>query len=169
MWFPVEFSCEYTTHVPTRYPYWEIYRLYLYWTLCLVVATTIIIDIRSWNIKTNLIEKVSCPDKITVIIRKGYVLSLSSRQNYYFLLATYLGYYFMSYESKVISHRFTWFWILCPVWIRAVMMQLSSDIFLFLLSIFLDFILDFYFYFSFYWQWRGTWLQSHDISHDVRS
>ena len=32
----------------------------------------------------------------------------------------------------------------------SIMMQLSNDIFLFLLSIFLDFILDFYFYFSFY-------------------
>jgi len=73
---------------------------------------------RSQNIKTNLIKKVSCLDKLTVIIKKSYILSLSWRQNYCFLLVTYLEYYSTSYKGKVTSHRFIRFWILYPVWVR---------------------------------------------------
>ena len=32
---------------------------------------------RSWNIKANLIEKVSHLDKLTTTIREGYILSFS--------------------------------------------------------------------------------------------
>ena len=56
--------------------------------------------------------------------------------------------------------------------VTSVMMCVGTDIFLFLLSIFLDLIFLFflfYFLFSFCWWWRDMWLQSHDISHDVRS
>jgi len=70
-------------------------------------AKIIIIDMRGWNIKTNLIEKVSHLDKLTAIIRKSYVFSLSWIQGYYFLLAAYPGYYSTSHKSKVTSHRFT--------------------------------------------------------------
>ena len=73
---------------------------------------------RSQNIKTNLIKKVSCLDELIALIRKSYILSLSWKQNYCFLLVTYLGYYFTSYKSKVTSHRFIRFWILYPVWVR---------------------------------------------------
>ena len=81
-------------------------------------------------------------------------------------------------------------WSGCSLGARVVMMRMRTNIFLFLLSIFLDFIflffwisflfllsifLDFiflFFWISFlflFWQWRGMWLQSHHISHDIRS
>ena len=46
----------------------------------------IIIDIRSQNINTNLIKKVSCPDKLMATIRKDYLFNLGWRQDYYLLL-----------------------------------------------------------------------------------
>ena len=76
------------------------------------------IEMRSWNIKASLIEKVSYPDKLTTTIRKSYILSLSWRHSYCLLLAAYSECDFISYKSKVTSHRFTRFWILYPVWIR---------------------------------------------------
>jgi len=37
----------------------------------------ITIEIRSWNIKTNLIKEVPCLDKLMATIRKDNILSLS--------------------------------------------------------------------------------------------
>jgi len=37
----------------------------------------ITINIRSWNIKTNLIENVSYSDKLIATIREGHIFSLS--------------------------------------------------------------------------------------------
>ena len=42
-------------------------------------AKIITIDIKSWNIKTDLIEEVSCSDKLTATIRKDHVFSLNWR------------------------------------------------------------------------------------------
>ena len=42
-------------------------------------AKIITINIRGWNIKTDLIEKVSCPDKLMATIRKSYVFGLDWR------------------------------------------------------------------------------------------
>ena len=40
-------------------------------------AKVITIDIRDWNIKTDLIKKVSYLDKLIATIKKDYVFSLS--------------------------------------------------------------------------------------------
>ena len=61
---------------------------------------------RSWNIKTNLIKKVSYLDKLTATIRKGYIFSLSRRQHYCLLLVAHPRCYFTNHKSKVTSHIF---------------------------------------------------------------
>ena len=69
-------------------------------------AKVITIDMRGWNIKTNLIEKVSYSDKLMTTIRKSHVFSLSWRQDYCLLLMAYPECYSISYEGKVTSYRF---------------------------------------------------------------
>ena len=61
-----------------------IYRfIYYYYSILFSLrslekwAKIITIEIKIWNIKTNFIEEVSCPNKLMASIRKGYVLSLS--------------------------------------------------------------------------------------------
>jgi len=45
-----------------------------------VVATTVItIDMRGWNIETDLIEKVSHPDKLMATIRKSHIVVATTR------------------------------------------------------------------------------------------
>ena len=81
-------------------------------------AKVITIDMRGWNIKTNLIEKASHLDKLIATIRRDHVFNLSWKQGYYPLLAAHSECYSISYKSKVTSCGFISFWVLCPVWIR---------------------------------------------------
>ena len=93
--------------------------LFLYRIRSLEKQTKIItIDMRSWKIKTDLIEKVSYSDKLIATIKKSHIFSLSWKQSYYLLLTAHSRCYSTSHQSKVTNHRFTWFWILCPIWVR---------------------------------------------------